>query len=69
MFARKLLSRDRFKGIMNMLHLNDNANYVRRGEDGYDPIYKIPPFFYFFLEKCYNSFKPYANLTVKGGNG
>ncbi|KAJ8877203.1 hypothetical protein PR048_021657 [Dryococelus australis] len=29
-FARKLLSRDRFKGILYMLHINDNAHYVKR---------------------------------------
>jgi hypothetical protein len=66
-FSKKLLSRDRFKGILFMLHLNDNANYVKRGQDGHDPIFKIRPFFDFFVKKCSESFRPFANLTIDEG--
>lgn len=33
------MPRDRFMNILKCFHLNNNDNYIRRGEDGYDPIF------------------------------
>lgn len=50
-FWKLLLSSDRFKAILYILHLS-SEQYVKRCEDGYNPIYKILPFFEFFLENA-----------------
>lgn len=63
-FASKLLSRDRFCAILSMLHLNDNATYVNRGEENHDPLHKVRPFFDFFVSKCKSSYHPGMNLTI-----
>ena len=57
-FSNRLLSRDRFKAILYMLHLNNNEQYINRGKDGYDPIYKIRPLFDFFSQKMLWKFPP-----------
>ena len=38
------MKRDRFTLILRFLHLNDNSLYRRRGEPGYDPLFKLRPF-------------------------
>ncbi len=40
-FFRSMMSRDRFLLIMSMLHLADNSKYIKRGQPGYDPLYKM----------------------------
>lgn len=66
-FARSLMSRDRFLSLLYMLHINDNNNYKKKGEDGHDPLHKVRPFFDFFVESCKKNFKPFANLIVDEG--
>lgn len=44
-FAKKLMTRDRFKAILAFFHLNDNTSFIPRGQDGHDPLHKIRPFF------------------------
>ena len=39
-----VMSRDRFTLLLRFLHLNDSTGYIRKGEPGYDAIYKIRPF-------------------------
>lgn len=66
-FASKLLSRDRFKSIMAMLHINNNETYVPRNEPHYDPLHKIRPYFDFLIRKFKCSFSPSENLTIDEG--
>ena len=40
-FFATVMSRDRFLLILTFLHFNDNSNYVPRGQEGYDPLYKL----------------------------
>ncbi|XP_049958237.1 piggyBac transposable element-derived protein 4-like [Schistocerca serialis cubense] len=63
----KIMKRDRFRSIYFMLHVNNNDNYVRRGQPNHDPIHKIRPFFDNFVLKSKNSFSPGENLTVDEG--
>ena len=44
-FAKKLMVRDRFKQIMSFFHLNNNATWIPRGEDGHDPLHKVRPLY------------------------
>ena len=41
----RVMSRDRFSLIMKFLHLNDNKKYIKKGNPGYDPIYKLRPLY------------------------
>ena len=40
-FAASLMSRDRFKMILAFFHLNNNNNYIPRGQPGHDPLHKV----------------------------
>lgn len=40
-FASKVLSRDRFRAILSMLHFSDNAHYLPIDHPNHDPLYKI----------------------------
>ena len=42
-FCRSLMSFQRFRFILSMLHLNDNATFVPRGQAGHDPLHKVKP--------------------------
>lgn len=66
-FAKSLLSRDRFKSILSMLHLNDNSSYVPITHINHDPLHKIRPFFDSFIAACSSSFYPGQNLTIDEG--
>lgn len=37
------MARDRFLSILWMLHCNDNAHHVAKGQPGHDPLHKIRP--------------------------
>ena len=37
------MSRDRFLSILRYLHLVDSNNQKKKGEVGYDPLYKVHP--------------------------
>ena len=37
----KVMSRDRYQIISSFLHFNDNTDYIPRGQDGYDALFKI----------------------------
>ena len=44
-FARKLMFRDRFKQILSFFHVNNNATWIARGQDGHDPLHKVRPLY------------------------
>jgi hypothetical protein len=66
-FAASLLSRDRFKSILFMLHLNNNSLYIPRGQPNYDPLFKIRPFYDLFFKTCQTVYNPSSNLTIDEG--
>ena len=35
------MPRDRFLAILQFLHLEDNREQKKKGEDGYDPLFKV----------------------------
>ena len=39
-----ILSRDRFSLILRFLHLNDNSQYIPKGQPGHDALFKLRPF-------------------------
>ena len=48
-FFPNVLLRDRFLSLKTFLDLNDNPQYVPRGQDGYDPLFKLGPLFHEIL--------------------
>ena len=40
-FFKTVMPRDRFLLLFTFLHFNDNDNYIARGQEGYDPLYKL----------------------------
>ena len=40
----QILKRDRFSLILKFLHLNDNTEYIAKGQPGHDPLFKLRPF-------------------------
>ena len=43
-FYWKTMSRDRFLSILSDFHITDNSQQIPRGQDGFDPLYKVRPF-------------------------
>ena len=43
-FYWKTMSRDRFFSILSNFHITDNSQQIPRGQDGFDPLYKVRPF-------------------------
>ena len=37
------MTRDWFSLILHIFHINNNENYVKKGEPGYDLLFKIRP--------------------------
>lgn len=54
-FVNSVMSINKFMLISCMFHLNDPANEVQRGHDGYDPWYKVRP----VLEELNRTFKQF----------
>ena len=53
-----IMSRNKFQLLLQFLHLNDAKGYIKRGEQGYDPLYKIRP----LMECLIKSFKSMYRL-------
>lgn len=51
----QLMSQNRYEKISKYLHLNNNANYVKRGFPGFDPLFKLRP----LLDCTTETFKKY----------
>ena len=45
--------------VLRFLHLNDSALYIRKGEPGHDPLYKLRP----FMEPLISNFQNHYRLS------
>lgn len=63
-FAPSLLSRDRFRSIFFMFHLNYDATDKPKGNVNDDPLHKIHPYLDHMVEMSRSLFKPFNSLTV-----
>ena len=66
-FAARIMSRDRFKSIMAMLHINNNKTYNSHGQPNHDPLHKVRPYFDYLVQRFRDSLTPSENLTVDEG--
>ena len=60
----RIMSRDRFSLLMKFLHLNDNKKCIKKGDTGYDPIYKLLPLYDALLKNFKLSYKLGKELSV-----
>ena len=58
------MTRDRFSVILKFIHLNDNKKSKRKGETGYDPLFKIRPFLVLLLSNFQFAYNPSRELAV-----
>lgn len=63
-FAATILSRDRFKAILSMLHFNDNSSYIPIGQDNHDPLHKVRPVFEYLQTQFQEVYVPSKNVAV-----
>ncbi|XP_049800271.1 piggyBac transposable element-derived protein 4-like [Schistocerca nitens] len=52
-FCPHVMSRLRFTQILSCLHLVDNSNQKKPGEDGFHPLYKVLPYYNNLKERLY----------------
>lgn len=58
-----VMSRNRYQEISRFLHLNDNRNFIPKGQDGYDPLFKIRPAITAIQKACTSLFNPGVALS------
>lgn len=66
-FCPHIMSRDRFELILSFFHLNDNSKEKKKGQDGFDALFKIRPFLDHVKRKCQECFQPGEALTIDEG--
>ena len=62
-FYRKTMSRDRFLSILSNFHITDNLQQVPRGQDGFDPLYKVRPFIKDIMTAFSDVYSPAQDLS------
>jgi hypothetical protein len=62
-FFKKYMSRDRFLAILSNFHLTNNADQVPRGQDGFDPLFKVRPFVTHVLNRSIDVYSPEQDLS------
>ena len=60
----RIMSRDRFSLVMRFLHLNDSTRYIRKGEPGHDPIFKLRPLIDPLLRRFKETYRAGRELSV-----
>ena len=49
---------------MKFFHLNDNSQYISKGEPGHDPLYKLRPFLDPLITNFKDAYTPGRELSV-----
>lgn len=61
------MKRDRFMSIFSMLHIANNNKYIRKGQPGYDSLFKIRSYVNFLNDQMSKLYYPEQNITVDEG--
>ncbi|XP_005091401.1 piggyBac transposable element-derived protein 4 [Aplysia californica] len=59
-----VMSRQRFEKINQYFHLNDSTKMPNRGEENYDPLFKLRPLLDTVRTACGSSYKPGRNISI-----
>ena len=57
-FFGRTMSRNHFLLILQFLHFTDNTQRVPRGQDGYDPLFKIRPVYDYLRKRFADVYRP-----------
>ena len=63
-FPAKLLKHDEFFNMFSFLHLCDNATYIKKNQDGYDPRRKLGSFYENVIKVFPKIWLPRQNLSI-----
>lgn len=66
-FFGNTMTKNKFLLIMSLFHLNNNDNQVPRGQDGYDPIFKVRRVYDHFRQKFEELYSPGENIAIDEG--
>ena len=55
----QIMKRNRFSLVLRFLHLKDSSQYIRKGEPGHDPLFKLRP----FIEPLFQRFQASYTLS------
>lgn len=64
LYTLQVMKRDRFSLLMKFLHLNDNEQYIRKGQPGHDPLYKLRPFLQPLLTNFQHHYTLHREVSV-----
>ncbi|XP_070576771.1 piggyBac transposable element-derived protein 4-like [Ptychodera flava] len=66
-FFPSIMSRDRFLNVLLFFHLANNDNYIPRGRDGYDPLFKLGAVYRNIVRNFRDVWQPNKNICVDEG--
>ena len=58
------MKRDRFCNLLRFLHLNDSSQYIKKGEPGHDPVYKLRPFLTPLIANFQSAFTLHREVSI-----
>jgi hypothetical protein len=61
------MPRDRFLNILTFFHLNDNTNYIPRGQDNFDPLFKVRPIYDVANQRFLSTYTPKQHISIDEG--
>ena len=60
---QQIIKQDRFS-LLKFLHLNDNSKYVKKGQPGHDPLFKVRPFLDPLIHNFQDAYHPSRELSI-----
>lgn len=63
-FVKRVMARNRFDKLNQYLHLNNNENFVPRGQPNHDKLFKVRPFLDAVVKNLREEYHPKQNLSV-----
>ena len=64
LFFPSVMSQDRFLLLLTFIHLNDNKEYILRGTEGHDPLFKLGPLYHRILARFRSVYSPHQALAI-----
>ena len=62
-FAGSIMSRDRFKALLSMVHFS-NDTYIPVGQENHDPLYKIRPIYEHLQQRFEEVYVPTKDIAI-----
>ena len=63
-FFPSVMSRDRFLLLLTFIHLNDNQDYILRGTEGHNRLFKLGPLYHRILAQFRSVYSPHQALAI-----